>query len=794
MFKNYLTTAIRNLLRFKLYSFINVTGLVIGFTSCFLILLFVQDELSYDKYNKNAARIYRLTDEVVTEKGNTSEVAVSSAPMGPALLANYPEVENYVRFYKYSNKATFTYGTKNFLETKFFFADSSVFNIFTWHMLEGDPNTALTEPYSVVITKSIARKYFGNEDPIGKTLIFNHWKEFTVTGVVQDIPSNSHFTFNLLGSFSTLNDFESLPQQIGRWDQFSFYTYLLLRRQSSAKKLEIQLPKFIGEHISIEGLRILPHLEPLTSIHLHSQLEYDISPQGNIIYVHIFTAIAFLLVLIASINFVNLSMARADTRVKEVGLRKVVGAYRSQLIEQFIGESVLLSLLSLVCALGLTEFFLPVLNFVAGKNLELDIYQHFGLIMFFIGIALIVGVITGAYPAFVLSSFKPAKTFKARIGIYSRGSLLRKALVALQFTISVALSICAYLIFIQLKYTQSKQLGFDKENLIVLPTMWNHDAFETELLKNPNISSATVTNALPGVGVESLSKAPGVLVGTLGGKPVTLYMFWADFDFAKTLKLNFVAGRNFSVRFPTDSSGFILNEDACRKFGFTSPSQIIGRQLSLTGYTGPIVGVVKDFNFESLHQQVEPVVITPTLHGSDAYIAIRISSNAFPSTLDFIKEKWRRFAPDVPFEYSFISDDLSNLYKADYRAATVFGYFSIVGILIACLGVFGLAAFSLERRFKEIAIRKVMGASVADIVTLLSKESLGLLLLGNVVAWPVSYLIMSNWLESFAYRANMTVAPFIGATFVVSLIVLVTGNVQILRIAWSSPASSLRYE
>ncbi len=795
MLKNYLKIAFRNILRFKVYSFVSVAGLTIGLVLSFLILLFVQNELSYDRYNKNAEDIYRLREDFIPNGGSTIHTALSSAAIGPALLADFPEVRSFVRFFKYFHKAVISYRDKNFFETKFFFADSSVFNIFTWHLLEGDPKTALTEPYTVVITKSMARKYFGKEDPVGKILSFNHWKNFRVTGIVQDLSPDSHFTFNFLASFATLKSMLYTHGELNDWQgNLEFYTYLMLRKNSSPQGLEEQIQHLIAEHAKATNYRLVSHLEPLTSIHLHSSLEYEIAPQGDIAYVRIFSVVAILVLLIACINFVNISTARSATRMREVGIRKVVGAKKSQLIGQFLGESVLLSVIALVFAFGMTEVLLPVFNFVTGKDLALDVYHHLSITLDFVGVALLVGIIAGIYPAFVLSSFHPAETVKRVAGIDRKAVFLRRGLVAAQFAISIALIICTYLIFLQLKYTEDKRLGFNKEQVIVLPTMWNHNPFKNELLKNSKILGVAIASALPGKGILSTYNV-SLLDGGAGQEPWIIKAFYGDFDFARTLKLDFTAGRDFSERFSTDSNTFIINEAACKKFGFNSPKDMIGRRVLLAGWLkGSVIGVVKDFNFESLHQRVDPVIITPVLYGSDEYIAVRIAPHDIRSTLGLIKQEWHKFAPDTPFEWSFLSDDLNALYKSDERLATIFGYFSSSGILIACLGLFGLAAFSLERRTKEIAIRKVHGASISNIVFLLSRESFWLVLSGNIVAWPVAYFVMSKWLETFAYRVSISPWVFVTSAALALIIASLTVSFHAIKAATANPVESLRYE
>jgi putative ABC transport system permease protein len=807
MIKNYLQVALRNLRNYKAYSLINIIGLAVGIACCIAIMLFVRDELSYDRFNEYAVQIYRprLLGLI---NGHDLNSAMSSVAMGPAVYRDLPDVVAYTRLAK-SGSTVVRYNDKTFIEDRFFGADSTVFDVFSFPFVAGNPKTALTQPNTVVITESIAHKYFGNENPIGKILNAGKKDNFVVTGVIKDIPQNSHLHPDFMGSLTTLQDSRNPT-----WLSNNYYTYLLLRKGVNPvefqRKLDEEVTRYASPqlkavaHISLEQFRAAGNkygyvLQPLTSIHLNSHLDYEIEPNSDITYVHIFSAIALAILLIACINFINLATARSEKRAKEVGVRKTLGSTRSYLVGQFMSESILMSIIAVVLAVGIVELLLPFFTEIADKKMSLHLFSDPSSIPVLVCFAVVVGIIAGSYPAFYLSSFRPVDVMRSDVRKGGRKSFLRSGLVIFQFAISIALFAGTFIIFAQLRYVQTKNLGFDKEETVVVSRtndLSNQlQSFEDELRTNRGIVSLTNSNAIPGnQGGDNACR----LEGTPESQYEDVQQMFCDYDFAKTYKLGIADGRFFSKEHPSDSAGVVVNEEAEKRF---NSKRLVGKYLLYPGPGGieqkyQIVGVVKDFNYKSLHEPIRPLAIRlfPTRGFIGRFVTVRLAPGDHLSTISFIENVWKKYAGDEEFSCNFLDDNLQKLYAADQRTSEIAGAFSILAIFIACLGLLGLAAFVTERRTKEIGIRKVLGASVAEIVALLSKEFVKWVLVANVIAWPLAYYVMNNWLQNFAYRTNIGLWIFIASGAFALIVALLTVSSAAIKAATANPVESLRYE
>lgn len=800
MFKNYFKIALRNLNRYKIYSFINIIGLSIGIACCLLIFMHITDELTYDKYHINAERIYRVTYEM-DNRGKTTYTAQTPAPLGPALLKEYPEIKNCVRFFRFD--VLLNHGEKSFFET-LLFADEGIFDIFTFPLLKGDSKTALKDPNSVVLTEESAKKYFGDEDPIGKILTVNSNRDLKVTGVLENIPRNSHFCFDFLVPIEAY--FQINPRRREDWGYVFYYNYVLVQRGFSPADFEKKLSPFVVKYIGgnfkdlfRDNLDQVPsmykfHLQPLLKIHLHSHLEDEMEPNSNVAYIYIFSTVALFILLLACINFMNISTARSFYRAKEVGIRKVVGARRSELIKQFLGESYFLSFISLLFALVLVELFLPVFNSLSGKELSLSFFGNWTFLAAFIGIFVGAGILSGSYPAFLLSAFIPVEVLKGRATAKVSTALIRKGLVIFQFGISIILVVGTIIIYNQMIFVRNKNLGFDKEHLVIVRdqnrrVVNRYESFKNELLKNPNIIAVSASSGLP---VNIFSESTVRPEGAGFDEAVLMPVIAVNYDFIDTYGIKLAAGRNFSKEFKTDSrEAFIINEAAALKFGWEDP---VGHRLDIIGgRKGRVIGVLKNFHISSLHEEIEPLVlyIQPFFC---RYFSVRIRSQDLPHTLALMEETWRGFAPGHPFEYSFLEDDLDRLYRAELRLGKIFLYFTVLAIFIACIGLFGLSSFTAEQRTKEIGIRKVLGASTGNIVFMLSKEFAKWILVANIIAWPIAYYAMSRWLQNFAYRIGISLWIFILSAALALFIALFTISFQAIKAAVINPVESLKYE
>jgi putative ABC transport system permease protein len=807
MLKNHLRIALRNLRNYKAYSLINIVGLAVGIACCIAIMLFVRDELSYDRFNKFADRIYRprLLGLI---NGHDLSSAHSPVGMGPGVYHDLPDVVAYVRLAK-SGPTVVRYKDKTFTEEDFFGADSTVFDVFSFPFVAGNPKTALTQPNTVVITESIAHKYFGDENPIGKILNAGKQDNFIVTGVIKDVPQNSHLHPDFMGSLTTLQDSRNPT-----WMSNNYYTYLLLRKGVNLvefqKKLDEEVIKYASPQlkavagISLEQFRAAGNkygyvLQPLTSIHLNSHLDYEIEPNGDITYVYIFSAIAIAILLIACINFINLATARSEKRAKEVGVRKTLGSARSYLVGQFISESIVMSIVAVILAIGIVELLLPFFNQIASKKMSLHLFSDPLSIPVLVCFALVVGIIAGSYPAFYLSSFHPIDVLRSDTRKGGRKSLLRSGLVIFQFAISIALFAGTFIIFAQLRYVQTKDLGFDKEETIVISRtndLSNQlQSFEDELRANRGIVSLTNSNGIPGnQGGDNACR----LEGTPQSQYEDVQQMFCDYDFARTYKLGIADGRFFSKEHSSDSAAVVVNEEAEKTF---NQKNLVGRYLVYPGPGGieqkyQIVGVVRDFNYRSLHEPIRPLAIRLFPNGGfvGGFVTVRLAPGDHLSTISFIETVWKKYARDEEFTCNFLDDNLQKLYAADQRTSQIAGAFSVLAIFIACLGLLGLAAFVTEQRTKEIGIRKVLGASVAEIVALLSKEFVKWVLIANVVAWPLAYYVMNNWLKNFAYRTNISLWIFVTSGILALVIALLTVSFHAIKVAMANPVRSLRYE
>ncbi len=792
MFKNYLKIALRNQRKHRGYTFINIVGLAVGMTCCMMILLYTHYELSYDRVHKNRGRIYRVVRDS-EQSGVVRHVATTPSPLAPAVQRGLPEVKYAIRMLPQEHLVRFE--KKAFVEERFFYVDSTFFKVFTSPLQRGNPQTALVEPYSVVITQEAAYKYFGNENPVGKTLVVEDGQNFLITGTLEPIPKNMHFHFDFLASFRTLGIDET---QNWRWrNQNNFYTYLLLTGEQSHELLEEKIDEIYeantGQVMSQAGWKIRTVLQPLASIHLHSNLEWEIEPNGNAATVYILSTIAFFILLLACINFVNLTTARSFERAKEVGLRKVLGAYRGNLIKQFLGESSIIALLALLVAMGLIDLFLPAFNSIAGLQLTIDYTRDWVLLIGYVTLALVVGLVGGIYPAFFLSNFGPIQTFKSLRKIGILGVTQRKGLVVFQFVIAIVLIVGTGVMNQQLQFVKNKRLGFTKEQVVALPLQGasltqNYESVKNELLKHPDVLSVTAAYSVPGAGTsQNTFRVEGV---PEEARP-SMKTLYVDYDYIKTLGIEVKAGRDFSRDFATDAAeGFILNEAAVKILGWDNP---IGKQFGWWNRDGRVIGVVEDFHFASLHQKIEPLVllIFPDMFRQ---LAVRILPQDVSATLSFLENTWQSFVPERPFQYSFLDESFARLYKSDQRFQQVWNVFAGLAIFVACLGLFGLTALSTTQRTKEIAVRKVLGASAGTVVGLISKDFIRLVLVSIIVAWPVSWYAMNKWLQNFAFRIEIGWWVFVLTGGLALVIALLTVSTQAVRAALANPVESLRYD
>jgi putative ABC transport system permease protein len=809
MIANYLKVGFRNILRYKVYSSINLFGLAVGMAASLLIILYIADELSYDRFHKDSDRMFRIGSSGRFQ-GNEFKDAVSSPPIAPALIENVPEVESAVRFFWW-RMMPIRYGDKSFVEKRVLVADSNFFQFFSFPLISGDRRTALCGTNKVVITESAAKRYFGSENPMGKIILRGEGKYANeITGIVEDPPTNSQLQFDMVFSGETLN-----YMQNDHWSNTGLYTYVKTLSAADASSVKYKLDALTEKNMGPELEAIMGlsqqefkakgnsfgfFLQPLLDIHLKSDLGSEVAPNGNIQYIFIFGAIAGFILLIAIINFMNLSTARSATRAKEVGVRKSIGAMRSKLIIQFLSESMIYSFISTVLALAIIGLVFPAFNTLAGKNLEFTVIMQPAVLISVAGFALVTGLIAGSYPAFYLTSFNPIHVLKGKVAIGLKNSSLRNSLIVFQFMISIALILGSMVVYMQLKYMQNKDMGFDKENIIVVNNLWslgsNAEAFKNELSRHPEFISTSFTSALP----------PRITDGNLfrkGGseQDIVLNISTVDYEHLATMRYTMRAGRFFSPAFPTDSTAIVLNEAAYKQLGFEG---LEGQTVINFNAPKPVplklIGVVKDFNFENLRSAVKPMAMVLGV-GSNIWmvreskneIAVRIASGDPIATIDKLENIWKKYSWSA-FEFSFLDQNIDAMFRSEQRMGRIVLIFAALAIVIACLGLFGLANYLGEQRAKEISIRKVLGASVVQVVMLLLRNFTLLIGISFIIGAPLGWYVMSAWLDGFAYRTSINGWLIISAGLLAMLTAVLTISYQSFKVARENPVNYLKGE
>ncbi len=807
MLKNYIIIALRNFNRHKGFSFINIFGLAIGIACCLLIFLYVFDEMSYDKYHEKAGQVYRVGLHGFINN-NEFDGVVTCAPMAQTLINELPEVTTATRVRNFGYPV-FRYKDKIFSEERVFWVDPTFFEVFTVRFSKGDPQTALAKPNSIVLTRSMALKYFGGENPIGKSLNADRRRDYLVTGVIEDVPHNSHFHYDFLATLSTYED-----SRRPIWVNNNYYTYIVLQKGTSPKAFSARLvdivKKYVGPQIQAAvGITIEQFfasggeygyfLQPLTDIHLRSHLDYEIEANGDIAYVYIFSLIALGILLVACINFVNLSTARSAGRAREVGIRKTVGSNRLQLIRQFLAETTVMSLFSVLLALIIVQILLPFFNNITGKELAIPYLATAWTIPALIILVLFIGLLAGTYPAFFLAAFEPTLVLKTEMAGISKRSSLRNILVVFQFAVSIFLIVGTLVVDRQMKHIQNKGLGFNKEQVVIVKKtddLGNQmQAFKQELLKNPRVIGAANTGGLIG---ETFGNSAYRLPGATGEETHLIWTYVTDPDFVKTYRIKMAAGRYYDRDRQADLQAAVINETALEDLGLTDP---IGKQIVALGPTRDqertftIIGVMKNFHFESLHYKIRPLIVHlagPNQRGR--YVSVRIRPENIRETTAFIEKTWKKFAGNQAFEYEFLDDHLARIYQAEQKTEQIFFSFSLLAIIIASLGLFGLATFAAEQRTKEIGIRKVLGATETGIIVLLSRQFTKWVILANIIAWPIAYFFMRRWLQRFAYQTDLSPWPFVLALAAVMFTSLLTVSYQTIKAALANPVDSLKYE
>ncbi len=799
MFFNHFIISCRSLLKNIGYTLINTIGLTLGFTCCLLIGLFVQDELSFDHYHKNKDRIYRMAAEI---NGASFENGIAKVGelWGPEAHRTIPEIENACRFLFYG-QALVSKGDRRYYERGGLFADSTVFDIFSWPMIHGDPRTALSAPDNIVLTRELAEKYFPNQNPVGESMTFDNNTQLTVSGVLEDIPDNSHFTFRFLVPLHSYTP----PPQNDQWTTWlQYYTYVLLAPDAKPDMVTQKADVMLDKNLSEDNAQAWsPLLQPITEIHLQSKLHREMSTNSDRSYIYIFGIVALLTLLIALTNFVNLFTARATHRAKEVGVRKIVGANKRSIVNQFIVEALLVTTASAIIAILLASLLLPALNLMVGKNLELATWSNLPIFLSLAGLALASGIISGSYPAYVLSSFKAVNILKSDGGnAFLRGfaglgrrALLRKSLVVFQFAIATFLIVAALVVSGQLNFIQNKNLGFNKDQIINVPmstpqSIQRSRLIKEELLKIPGVSQVSVSANRPG---GSDYGVPYRAVGLSPEEQPAMRCLVVDEDFLATYGMEIVEGRNFSESMPTDSNAYLINETAAAQLGWDNP---LGQQLSMPAVQrepAPIIGIVKDFHFHSLHEPITPLYFFIE-DGWFSQFNIKLDANRINETLALIESKWPDFEPDHPFRYTFFDQSFASLHAAEASTAQIIRWFTLLAIFITCLGLFGLSAYTSDKRTKEIGIRKVFGASIANILGILIREVMLLVLIAVVIALPLAWIVSNNWLENFAYSIHFGVKYIFASTALAAGIALLAVSYHVLKSAVRNPIVSLRHE
>ncbi len=797
MFQNYIKVTFRNLINHKLFSIINISGLAIGIACCAAILQYIRFETSFDKYHKNAENIYRVYEE----NNNESVVKYTAntfAPVAPALEIDFPQIESVVRIFPFEVTVSKNDQVK-FQENKFFFVDSTMFNVFDYEFIWGDENNALQNPYSIILTESSAIKYFGNQNPVGQILHVEGEYDFAVAAVIKDVPENSHFTFDMLASISSMRDFMSWA--LKSWHYPPVYTYALMPENYDISQIEQSLEGFVTKHIGYKEAREI-HLQPMTDIHLYSDMENEIGTNSSIEYIYLLTGIALFILLIACVNFMNLTTARSEKRAKEIGLRKVIGAKRKSIMMQFFGEAMFYSFAALFTAVLLIEIIKKPFNEIVGRNIRFDYINDIPLTAGFIILALLVGMISGSYPALFFSGFSPIDTLKSNTPLRStKGpALFRKFLVGFQFVTSFILIMASFVISNQIDFIKNKKLGFNSEQTIIIPVkdeviQQNIKTVQESLLFNSAIMGVTAASSIPGIDREIVF--PINAEGMKKDEEVSFKTIITDENFINTLKIKIADGRNFDKTFSTDKDeGFIINETAAKELGWENP---VGKKLTMKhvierkNKSGKIVGVVKDFHWRSMHFKIDPLILQiANLNYFYDYLAVKVAPNKIEEALSILESKWNEVVPHRVFQYSFLDEKFAQLFKSEQKLFKVFVYASGIALFIACLGLFGLMSFITQQRSKEIGIRKVLGASTSNIAILLSFDFMKPLLAASLFGLPVSYLFLNNWLNDFAYRTNISVSVIIFSLLLLFLVAVVSVGYQAFKAALDNPVNSIR--
>jgi len=799
MIRNYFKIAWRNLWKNKTFTALNLSALTISLAACLIIYFWIRYELSYDRSGANADRVFRVALKLELEKQPVKEFAVTAAPLMPALLKDFPEIENAVRFS--GDNPLIGYNRQNFFTDRFFYADSTFFEVFGYPLVKGDPNTIFSDINSAVITESIAKKLFSNKEPIGQVITMNDTTLLKISAVAKDLPPNNHFYFDIIVPMKLLERLVG-PNGFSNWWNDNYYTYILLRDPKDAAALDTKIAGIIDKYNAKQnkefGLKGTQYLQPLKSIHLHSDLRGELNPNGNIQSLRILGFIAFFLLLVACINYVNLTTATSFKRSKEIGIKKVSGATVLQLMMQLLTEAIVISFISIALAIVLAISLLPLFNKLADTQVsiatQVSIQFVVGLLLF----SVLLGIAAGFFPSFYLSRIKPLITIRKTFLKPGATFSLRKALVVFQFSITVALIIATIIAFQQLRYMQSRDLGFNKDQVLDIPLRNRSEGTAKELLKSnfqtiPGISGTTSSSSVPGGRLSNIVVLPE---GVPKERTQTMATLIVDYDFINTYKLNLAAGRGFSKEYGSDSSSFILNEAAVKELGWGEPQNAVGKGFTWDGYKeGKIIGVVKDFHFNSLQQKVQPLVmhILPNWfwYGS---ISVRIPTPDIKTAIRSLEAEWNKILPGHPFDYSFVDEDYNKQYKTEQQLSSLSAIFSILIVFISCLGLLGLTIVAVSQRTKEIGVRKVLGASVSGIAALLSKDFVKLVLISIVIASPIAWWLMNSWLKDFAYRINIEWWVFVVAGLMALLIALITVSFQSIRAAVANPVKSLRTE
>ncbi|KYG79070.1 putative ABC transport system permease protein [Roseivirga ehrenbergii] len=799
MLKSYLKIALRSLKRHKVFSIINVLGLSVGLACCMLIGLYISEETSYDKFHTNSDNIYRFTREFISPDGSTSlHLSRVAPPFGPLAKEDFSgEIEKIGRMMSVSGPVK--YNNRLYDEDNFYFADPEIAAILTFDVIEGNIVQALTQPGSVVISDEMAYKYFGDEDPIGKSINFLSQADLIVKGVFKKLPENSSFQVDFLAEMTPLEAFyggrEAMMQN---WGSNNFATFFTLKPEGRISEIERRMGDFLNKHIDEEATTWTAlHVQKLTDIHLHSNLDDEQGQNSDITYVYIFASIAFLILAIACINYMNLATARSATRAKEVGMRKVFGAGKGKLINQFLVESIVLVFFALFLAVGVTSLILPYFRAFTGLQLEFDLFTNLPLVAVILTSAVVVGVLSGSYPAFYLSSFQPLKVLKGKLTGGAKSGNLRRFLVVVQFTISVILIVSTIVVFKQLDFIQNKKLGYDREQMMIMGVSQQvadqYEAFKNELLTIQGVKMVGGSSRVPSGQLLDSQGAQAEVNGEMLPTPVVIKSLSVDPDFIPTYQMEMASGRNFSDNFANDSTSFVLNEKSVEVIGWGSAEDAIGQNMIYAGVRGKVIGVVKDFHFESLQSEISPIIMV-NRPNQMRNLSIKIEGTNIRSAIQQVEELYANFSPNAPLNYNFLDDRFENLYTTETQRSQLFTLFSGLAIFLACLGLFGLASFTVSQRSKEISIRKVLGASVQQIVGILSKEFVILIAVAMLLAFPVAWYFMNDWLAGYAYRTTLGVSPFLLAALIAGAIAFVTISFQTFKAAVSNPSERLRDE